>query len=141
MRWIGTMICLAVVLEACTARQGAAPQAPNGFIVLGPRAASTFGMADRDSLAEVRVADVPPNVRTSSRAVADSLRFTDACSRYFRRQASYVVLLRVRCETGERIEDGEAMAAFDASGRPKGSTIPSVTTDDYRALGAGTGPQ
>ena len=127
--------CLMMAAAGCMSGQRRVPS--TGFIVLGPRAAAIFGMADRDSLPEVTGASVPDTVRLASTAEAARLRFTAACSRFFRHDSSYVVLLKAACALGEVTEDGEALAAFDRSGTARGSTIPSVSTQDYRVLQPG----
>jgi len=107
-----------------------------GFLVVGPIAALRFGFAEGDTLLEVPRSTAPAGVKDSAEVRARAFGCDHACTRYFTRNARYLVLLEADC-TKEDVEDGEALAALDDQGRTIGSPIPQVTDEHIAALKPG----
>ena len=124
-------------LVGCGLGQSQAIPASWGFLVIGPDAAAKFGLSAGDTLQEHPSRTVPRPVVVGAEAAATALRFTPECSRYFSESGIFVTLLKAGCDSRAAIEDGEALAAFLATGQSVG-LIPNLTSRDYTALEPGT---
>lgn len=106
---------------------------PPGFLVLGPSAASEFGLQTGDTLAEVSVRAVPINIASAAERQATEYGFAASCTRYFTAAESYIALLIKSCRPGEVVEDGRGMAVYERSGQAVGRPTPRLT-DHYTGL-------
>lgn len=134
LRCIGIVVtCVMLGLTACRPRATSLEQPAFGLLVLGPVAAVRFGFVAGDTLQEIPAHRANTAVRDSASSRSLGLGYDPACTRFFVRQARYVVLLTADCER-ENAEDGESLAAFDESGRMISWPTVSVTEMDISTL-------
>lgn len=118
---------LATVCVAC--RSGSRVPSPSegyGYIVIGPAAATAYGMSVGDTLGEVEAMNVPQPVVQAARREAIQLMFDPGCTRYFQSGTRYLSLLRAGCAKGVVIDDGQGMALFGSDGTSLGATMPQL---------------
>src|SRR5688572_8825918 len=110
------------------------PRDDFGSLVIATRAAGEFGLVSGDTLVEVHADDVPTAVLSASSEFASRRRYDARCSRYFHKDAQFVVLFSVGCIQGEVWEDGQGLAAYRRDGLQVGTAIPYVSAEDYSAV-------
>ena len=91
-------------------------------------------MVPGDTLPEVPSDVVQAGVTSAAASIGRAYEATPSCTRYFRQNSMYVVVLRMTCRAGVVTDDGEQLAAFDLSGAQIGRTLASLTSLDYVAL-------
>jgi hypothetical protein len=111
-------LCLALLGSVACGHNapGSARHLGNGYIVLGDRVRSRFGLVPGDTIPEMPRNSVhgPVQLAADSQALRDG--FDVRCARYFRKDVAYVVLFTRGCASESATEDGDGMAAFDSTG-------------------------
>ena len=106
---------------------------PPGSLVVGPSAASSFGLHAGDTLPEIPVGSVPSAVVLAAERQAKDYNFAPGCTRFFTAAQRVLVLLVKSCASSEVLEDGQGMAVYEPSGAAVGRATPWLS-DHYTDL-------
>jgi hypothetical protein len=108
---------------ACRTSRSAGAGLSYGFIVIGSRAAQQYQLAHGDTVAEVPVERVPPQVTSAADREARKLKFDPLCNRYFFTGDAYLTLYRSQCAPGIVVDDGAGMAFYRLNGEQAGESL------------------